>query len=144
MGFDWDGVVLANIMPVFAEGGPLDTAGAANLPTYYPGGNQAAGFDLADAVFDRQYLALDLLDDQSGVSTRRPVIGVRLAVFPDGVSPLQGDQVVIPSVGVTYIVRNVRPDGHGHVLLELNAVAAPSLDMSQSPDSEYAEIVQGV
>lgn len=145
MGFDWDGVVLANVMPVFAEGGPMDTAGPANLPTYYPGGDLSAGFDLTDAVFDRQYLQLDLLDEQSGVATRRPVIGVRLAVFPSGVLPGPSDLVTVPSVGVTYVVRTVRPDGHGHVLLELNATAPPAsgLDFSDPVNSEFAQFAQG-
>jgi hypothetical protein len=124
---DIDGLVLGPCMDAFGE--PV---------TYTPKGGSA--FALT-GVFDRQYLALDLLDEQSGVATRKPVLGVRAADFPAGVQPLQSDQVTVPSVGLTYVVRTVKPDGHGHVLLELNAAAAtaptttPGLDFSQASNS---------
>ncbi|WP_157218675.1 head-tail joining protein [Flavisphingomonas formosensis] len=119
MSIDWDALVLSPVMAIFGEGDGTD----ASLPTYMP----AAGgsFALADAVFDREYLAVTTNDDGSENATRKPILGVRLARFAEaGVGgPVQNDKVLIPSVGITYIVREVQPDGHGHALLLLNATA---------------------
>ena len=89
------------------------------MPTYTPAGGE--GFLLADSVFDRAYLLVTLDADGSENTARRPVLGVRDALF--AVPPAQNDLVFIPSVGITYIVKEVQPDGHGWSKLMLNAVA---------------------
>ena len=82
-------------------------------------------FTLADAVFDEAYLGLEMIDDAKagGVNTATPVLGVRLALFP--APPVQGDMVFITRVNSTYVVRDVRPDGHGEAKLMLNFVSSP-------------------
>lgn len=112
---DWDVLVLSPVMGIFGEG--QDQA-----PVYTPRGGTA--FTLPDAVFDRQFLAVTVAEDGSEVSSRMPVLGVRLAACP--VPPAQGDRVTIPSIGATYMVREVQADGHGHAKLLLNLVSPTS------------------
>lgn len=114
MSINWDADVLGPVMAVFGANE------AFQLPTYTPAGG--VGFLLADSVFDREYLVVTLSGDGSDNATRRPVLGIREALF--AVPPAQNDLVFIPSVGVTYIVREVQPDGHGWSKLMLNAVSA--------------------
>lgn len=116
MAVDWDREVLAPAMGVFGEGLEGDEA---SLPLYTAPGGQA--FRLQDAVFDREYADVSI-DDASGneVTTRKPMLGVRLSRFADvGLQPEQGGRVDIPSVGEAFLVRDVRPDGHGHAKLML-------------------------
>jgi hypothetical protein len=112
---DFDALVLGPVMGIFGE----DLAHG--LPVYTPAGH--AAFDLADAVFDDAYSALMLQDGAPETNTLEPVLGVRLALFP--VPPAQNDEVYIPRVGITFIVRDVQPDGHGHAKLILMQRAAP-------------------
>lgn len=111
MSIDWDVLVLAPVMAVFGEGVPADPT---SWPLYTPRG--LAPFRLADAVFDAAYQEVELQDD-AAVTSRRPVLGVRVSLFPR--PPAQNDQVYIPSVGRTFKVREPRDDGHGHCLLML-------------------------
>lgn len=113
MAIDWDVLVLAPVMGVFGEGQPDDPS---TWPTYTPRGQTP--FQLANAVFDAEYEVVTVEADGVPTSTKRPVLGVRTALFPAGF-PAQNDQVTIPSVGKTYVVSNVQPDGHGHAKLIL-------------------------
>ncbi|MCW2521750.1 MAG: hypothetical protein JWO63_85 [Frankiales bacterium] len=115
MAIDWDSLVLGPVMGVFGEGEASDQT---SWPLYTPVGG--AAFRLADAVFDRFYADVETEGD-SEVTTRKPVLGVRLALFD--VEPAQNDLVHIPSVGITFVVKDVRPDGHGHAKLILMATA---------------------
>lgn len=115
MAIDWDAEVLNPVMSMFGEG---DSADPATWPVYTP--VVGAPFALADAVFDREYLSVTLFDAGSENTTAKPVLGVRLSLF--AVPPRQNDKVLIPSVGITYIVKEVQPDGHGWAKLALNAV----------------------
>lgn len=118
MAIDWDAAVLAPVMTVFGEG---DAASPAGLPVYTPRGLPA--FRVTHAVFDAQYLSVETTPgDDAPQSSRRPVLGVRTALFPR--PPRQGDAVYVPSTGKTYIVSDVQPDGHGHALLMLGEAAA--------------------
>lgn len=117
MAVDWDALVLAPVMAVFGEGVPGNDE---SLPLYTPRG--LPPFRLRDAVFDAEFEQVDVNpDDGSTTTTHRPVLGVRIALFPR--RPAQNDAVMIPSVGKTYIVRDVQPDGHGHAKLMLNEAA---------------------
>ena len=116
---DWDALVLAPVMGIFGAG-PTGSGGD-QTPLYTPVGGGTT-FPLADAVFDREYLQVVLQGDGSENTTARPVLGVRTALF--ALPPQQGDRVTIPAVGLTYIVREVQPDGHGHAKLMLNVVAS--------------------
>lgn len=118
MSIDWDRLVLAPVMGLFGEGQASDQS---TWPIYTPRG--LAPFALADAVFDAEYEQVDVNPEDGSASTsRRPVLGVRAALFPR--LPAQGDTVLIPSTGKTYVVRDVQPDGHGHAKLMLMETAA--------------------
>ncbi|MDK8187773.1 MULTISPECIES: head-tail joining protein [Sphingomonas] len=116
MAIDWDADVLGAVMSVFGEG---DRSVPASLPTYTPKGGRA--FQLADAVYDEQYTRVIQEGEGSEVSTTGPVIGVREAVFRAAgqPQPQQGDRVFVPSKDQLYLVQDVQPDSHGHVLLIL-------------------------
>lgn len=113
MAIDWDGTVLGPVMGVFGEGTP--DGDPESWPLYTP--RQGPAFRLADAVFDREFREIVLQGDGSEISSRKPVMGVRLALFPS--EPLQRDQVYVPSIDMTFTVSEVQPDGHGHALLIL-------------------------
>lgn len=87
-------------------------------------------------VFDRQHV--EMFDgDGAPVSTRRVTLGVQLAAFPDGMLPLQGDEVQVAirgeqqvdhelarRPGVTlegFVVADVQQDGAGGAVLVLGA-----------------------
>lgn len=113
MSIDWDAEVLAPVMALFGEG---DASQHSTWPTYTPHGLPA--FALADAVFDRAYADVTIDGDGSEVTTRKPCLGVRAALFRLR-PPQQDDRVFIPSVPGTFLVKDVRPDGHGHIKLIL-------------------------
>ncbi|HEV2365402.1 MAG TPA: hypothetical protein VGS12_14530 [Caulobacteraceae bacterium] len=106
---DWDKAVLGPTVGVFGEG-----------CTYYP----AAEWPFAlTGVFDRAYRDVNIIETDPDIVTVQPVLGVRLAAFPLGQPPAVGDKLYVPSVDITYLVREVRPDGHGWAKLMLNATA---------------------
>jgi hypothetical protein len=114
---DWDRLVLAPVMGLFGEGQASDQS---TWPIYTP--SELEPFALADAVFDAEYEQVDINpQDMSTSTSRRPVLGVRVALFPR--TPAQGDTAFIPSMGKTYVVRDVQPDGHGHAKLMLMEMA---------------------
>jgi hypothetical protein len=113
---DWDALVLAPVMSVFGEGDPVDPL---TLPLYTP--RAGAAFRLADAVFDRAYADVTLEDDGTENTTRKPCLGVRLSLFE--IPPGQGDLAFIPSEDITFVVKDVRPDGHGHAKLIMMATS---------------------
>jgi hypothetical protein len=112
MAIDWDAHVLAPLFAQFAE----DVQ-----PTYTPKGGTPFAID---GVFERAYQEV-LIDAEAaggvGMNTVKPALGVRLAQFPD--PPVQGDKVFVASVGLTYVVNNVQPDGLGWAWLILNKAA---------------------
>lgn len=111
MAIDWDAELLSPVMELFGEGVPADQS---TWPLYTPAGG--AAFRLADAVFDAAYADITINGDGSEVSTRKPVLGVRISLFLLG-PPKQNDRVYIPAVAGTFIIKEPRPDGHGHALL---------------------------
>ncbi|MGZ3272380.1 MAG: head-tail joining protein [Caulobacteraceae bacterium] len=111
---DWDKYVLGPVMAVFGEAGAV-------LPTYRPA--SGAPFPLADVVYDEAYFGVDLLQDGTTVTSARPIIGVRLALF--ATAPKQSDKIFIPRVNSTFVVKEVEPDGHGHAKLTLQFVSSP-------------------
>lgn len=105
---DWDAELLSPVMAVFGEDQPC---------RYMPRGG--AAFDLADAVFDAEYQEVSIDGDVSASTQTKPILGVRMSLFP--APPKQNDRVLIRSVGKVWIVKDVRPDGHGHAKLMLMA-----------------------
>jgi hypothetical protein len=112
MSIDWDGLVLGPAMGIFGEGQPTDPS---TWPTYTPRGQSP--FALAYAVFDAEYESVTVDADGVPTSSRRPVLGVRMALFAH--APAQNDLVFIPSTAKNYIVSDVHPDGHGFAKLVL-------------------------
>jgi len=110
---DLDATVLAATMSVWGEEG----LGKPSV-TYSPA--SGSPFTLPQAVFEKAYTRVEFADG-TPVSTTRPALGVRLSLFPSGVSPAQGDQVTVR--GEVYNVFDVRPDGEGHALLILMAAS---------------------
>jgi hypothetical protein len=104
MGIDWDTNVLAPLEGVFAE------------PVTYSPAAGGASFT-ACGVFDEAYRDQDVIDGIVEANTTYPVIGVRLSQFTS--IPVQNDSLLRQSNGKTYIVRDVRPDGHGWAKLKL-------------------------
>lgn len=116
MAVDWDGLVLAPCMEVFGETA-VYTAAAAGFGDFAfgeSGFGSTAPFEIT-GVFDEAYREVDLLDGP-GITTAMPVLGIRLAEFSS--PPAQGDQLIVR--GQTFVVREVRPDGHGGAKLMLN------------------------
>lgn len=72
-------------------------------------------------VYDAEYKEVDPAGEM-GVTTYMPVLGVRSKAFVDLAQPLplQGDKLTIVRTGEKYIVKEVQPDSHGHLLLKLN------------------------
>lgn len=103
---DWDQVVIGPTVAVFGE-----------AITYLP----AAGGSLSiTGVFDEAYSDVDLAGG-TAVTTDSPVLGVQLSQFP--ATPAQGDQLTVMRTATTYVIREVRPDGHGSARLLLNEVS---------------------
>ena len=110
MPIDWDELVLAPVMAVFGD-----------EVTYRP--RAGAAFTISDAVFDEQYTYVLQAAGPQGedVNTTAPMLGVRGAVCPN---PAQDDQVDVGvfngrPVNRRFLVKDVRPDNHGHIVLLL-------------------------
>ena len=100
---DWDNLVLAPLQTVFGE--PVTF-----IPKF---GLQFAG----SGVFDEAYREVDLAGGMA-VTTEMPVLGIRTSQMQNLLQ--QGDQVFVPSRNLTYVIREVRIDGHGSAKLLLN------------------------
>lgn len=75
------------------------------------------GIETIDAVFDRDYVAVDP-DTERVISSNSPMIGVRLRDLPS--KPVKGDIVVIGSE--EFQVIDSREDGQGGAALFLHIV----------------------
>lgn len=100
---DWDNLVLGPCMATFGEAVTYTYASGAPI--------QITG------VFDEQYTDVTLADTQPIASTM-PVLGVQLSQFPT--QPQQGDTLTITRTAEAFVVKEVRPDGHGAAKLMLN------------------------
>lgn len=111
---DWDTDVLAPMMDAGVFGENVQ-------PVYTPKG--CLPFSI-DGVFDDAYVGLSLEGAEPEFQTLSPVLGVRLAQFPAGTTPNQGDTVRVASVNTTYKVMSVKVDGHGWAKLVLMTMSA--------------------
>ena len=106
MAIDWNQHVLQPVNNVFGEPGTYSAA---------EGGSFAI-----NGVFDQAYTEVIITDDSAPINSVMPVFGVCLADFPAWcATPKKNDKLYVNSVKLTYIVRDVRPDGHGHAKLML-------------------------
>jgi len=103
MPIDWDKAVIGPLNAVFGEPVAYTTAAGASVTGI-------------SGVFDAAYSDINL-SDPLGTTTIKPVLGVQLSQFL--ALPAQDDLVQIPSVNNTYVVREVRLDGHGWAKLML-------------------------
>ena len=119
MGIDWQEKCGAPLVAKFGDTLLYVPRAAASL----------APFDVV-GVFDAAYREVILLDAGSSATDAKPVVGINDSQFPAGFTPDQDDRVVVPPTGLlavhagTYIVKEPRPDGHGHTLFELARAAA--------------------
>ena len=117
-----EGVTYLPFTPVLVGGAPVLDQNGNEI------GSLGAGY-LATGVFDMQFLELRISGGSpyaaneameyglvGGISEATPILGVQLSAMQT--VPRQQDQVVIR--GVTYVVKEVRPDSHGHAKLLLN------------------------
>jgi len=107
MAVDWDKHVLAPTVAVFGED-------QAKRPVYTA--SDAPPVEI-DGVFDEAYREVDLVDTGVGANTVMPVLGVRLVQFAR--DPRKGELIAIPGVAKEYVIKDVRPDGHGWAKLML-------------------------
>lgn len=103
---DWDSLVIAPLMAAFGQ--PV---------LYQPVGGTAFTIN---GVYDEAYRDVQAISDSAEISTTMPVVGVRVADFPS--PPKRGDKLVIVATSDQFIVKDVRPDGHGEAKLMLNFV----------------------
>jgi len=79
-------------------------------------------------IFDEAYVDITVIDGLHTTSVS-PCIGINLLDLPD--APRQKDQILVkaslgaPLVDTLYIVKEVRPDGHGSCRLLLNLAPKP-------------------
>lgn len=114
MAIDWQDKVGAPCVAVFGE----PVAG-----TYRPYDTSLASYPL-NPVFDEAYREVVLLDGESATSDVMPVAGVNDSQFKS--VPRQNDMWQRQASGQWYMVKEVRPDGHGITLLKLLKSDAPS------------------
>lgn len=100
---DWDRMVLKPLQGVFGE--PVTHLPAVGAP------------QSASGIFDEAYREVDLAGGMA-VTTESPVLGIRTSDFP--MLPKQGDQLIVPRIGMTFVIREVQVDGHGAAKLLLN------------------------
>jgi hypothetical protein len=114
MAVDWDTLLIGPTVACFG------------VPVTYT--TPALTFPIV-GVFDEAYKELVVIaardshsfsDEMLGsaITAERPVLGVQLSQFPPGNDPAQSDTLVVR--GALYIVKEVRPDGHGWARLLLN------------------------
>ena len=77
--------------------------------TYTPAG--AGAIALLKSPFDAEFVSVEISDGVA-IESKRPVLSV-LKDEIDPVVPAQGDQAVID--GITYTVKEVRPDSEGQM-----------------------------
>lgn len=101
MAIDFDGLVNAVV---------TDPTIFGKTVTYTP--QNGTQFDI-NVVFDEAWRTVDFSVGRRGlgapVSTTKPCFGCRLADFPSGVTPQQGDACTIN--GADYAVSDAQPDG---------------------------------
>lgn len=107
MGVDFDALALAPCIAAFGE-----KANGRSV-TYQPAGGAAAA---VDGIFDAAHEEVTV-QQGAPVSTINPMLGIRLADFPGGTAPAQGDRLTIR--GTPYEIVDIEPDGQGGANLKL-------------------------
>jgi hypothetical protein len=107
MAVDWERMVVAPLVKVFGEDAPA---------LYIPIDTSVAPYGITP-VFDEAYREIILLDMSSPTSDAMPVVGINDGQFI--APPKQDDRIRITRTMVTYLVKEVRADGHGHTKLML-------------------------
>ncbi len=102
---DWDSLLHGPIMGAFGESARVQ---------YTPAGGSTF---VVDGIFDEAERPVQMLDAPD-INEVSPLLGVRLSQFPAGFDArnAKGDTFVVR--GVTYVVKNGKPDSHGWAQLE--------------------------
>ncbi|MGF6792768.1 head-tail joining protein [Paraburkholderia sp. 35.1] len=107
---DWDSVLLAPVEGVFGQAANHTTAdGTTTTPL--------------NGVFDEAVTDIDVIDGVP-VTSKRPCFGFRVVQL--AMAAVQGDTLLVfaaspaPLVDTTFVIREVRVDGHGWCFLLLN------------------------
>ncbi|PXX49376.1 head-tail joining protein [Aquitalea magnusonii] len=101
---DWDKQVLGPVIGVFGE--PAEITPQSGSPYSVSG------------VFDEAYKAVDGFSGVESITSVCPVFGIQASACP--ARPQQGDAVTIIRLGITYLIRDIHDDGHGHLKLLMN------------------------
>ena len=111
---DWDDLVVGPTTTIFGEPVRYSAAGG-------------AGFD-AVGVFDDAYLGQASIETMipGDVANTKPLLGVQLSAFPQGITPAQGDVLTVTRTGQSFQVLNAEPDGKGVAMLTLNSFTPPA------------------
>lgn len=130
---DWAGLVVAPCIAAFGD----------TVVTYAP---VAGGSYTFTGVFDRSFLSQIINDAEFAGSARQPVMGMAAADL--AVAPVQGDRFTVVSTtsagvvpGDQYIVKEPRPDGHGHILLMLQEFDATVVTDARVTDDGANRII---
>ncbi|WGL96295.1 hypothetical protein QE177_12050 [Arsenophonus sp. aPb] len=108
MPVNWDKHLLAPLHRIFAQ-----------KVNWRP--QKGRSYDI-EGIFDRAYVQqFASLDGESGINTTHPILGVRDAIFK--APPKKGDRVFVYADNTLFVVREVQPDSHGGIHLQLNKVA---------------------
>lgn len=102
---DWDELLHAPLMGVFGESA---------LVQYSIAGGAPFG---VDGIFDEGARPVHLVTDPD-VNEIVPTLGIRLAQFPAGFEPRNSKGDTFVARGVTYVVKDGKPDSHGWAILE--------------------------
>lgn len=132
---DFDALVIGPTLAVFGESVtylPFVPILVGGNPVLDQNGNETGSLGAsyaATGVFDMQFYELRISGGSSyianeamdyglvgGISEGTPILGVQLSKMET--VPRQQDQIVIR--GQTYVVKEVRPDSHGHAKLLMN------------------------
>lgn len=118
MSVDWDALVLVPLIDqIFGD------------EIVYAPKSGASTFPV-QGVYDEAYVEIDPASGMA-LTTEMPVVGVREQAFLNPESPLspqplpiQGDHLTVVKTGELHVVKEVRRDSHGHLLLKLNCLSS--------------------
>lgn len=102
---DWDNLVHGPVLGVFGEAARVQYTPAAGAPFF------------VDAIFDEGARPIQIVTGPE-VNEVAPTLGIRLSQFPAGFDARNAKGDSFLARGVTYVVKDGKPDSHGWAILE--------------------------